>query len=213
MPVHSYSRCVVTLQTSLEAVEYPEGYDFGSLQHRTPEEALGDRLAVSAARLEVLFDELEAGGRRFVSPGSSSFDGAPRQRVMHGDAERFTVELSCVPPFSTEELTALGARVASLINTTEVTPLEVHSVDVDTDPGDVPPVRADAPTRPHGVEVAQRRDDAPTRPEGVMSIPGRAAVPEASTPIGSPSVSAPRRRDDAVTRPQGVMAIRPPRKT
>jgi hypothetical protein len=178
---------------------------------RAPEEALADRLAVSAARLEVLFDELEAGGRRFVSPGSSSFDGAPRQRVTHG--EDFALELSSTPPFSTEALTALAARVASLINTTEVTPLEVHSVEADTDPGDVPPVRGDAPTRPHGAEVVHRREDVPTRPEGVMSIPGRAAVPDASTPIGSPSVAATRRRDDAVTRPQGVMAIRPPRKS
>lgn len=195
MPVHSYSRCLVTLETT-----------------RAPD-ALADRLAVSAARLEVLFDELEAGGRRFVSPGSSSFDGAPRQRVTHGEDERFTLELSSVPPFSMEDLTALGARVASLINATEVTPLEVHAVEADTDPGDVPPVRGDAPTRPHGSEVAHRREDVPTRPEGVMSIPGRAAVPDASTPVGSPSVAATRRRDDSVTRPQGVIAIRPPRKS
>jgi len=164
MPVHSYSRCVVTLETTRSDVEEPPGSDVGSPQHRTPEAALGDRLAFAAARLEVLFDELEVAGRRFVSPGSPAFAAAPRQQVTHGEAECLTLELSSVPAFSTEALTALGARVASLIDSLGVTPLEVHSV-------------ADAPTRPEGVmsipgraAAPRRREDAVTRPQGVMAI-------------------------------------------
>jgi hypothetical protein len=193
MPVHSYSRCVVSLDDDA---------------------AQAQPMSSAAGAIETFFDQLEAEGVEFVSPGSSSFGRASRQQAV---AQRCVVEFAATPSLSDETLTFIGAEVLRIItesNGSEPEPEtdELHaapslSLDADTDPGDAPRANPDVTTRPRPA-VPRRAVEVPTRPEGVMAI-SRHEAPD-TTPTEVSAVK--RRRDDVPTRPEGVIALRPPRK-
>ncbi len=154
-PSRALSRCVVTLETS------------GS----TTDELFGHRIDAAVDRIEVLFDELEQGGRRFVSPREAGFV-QPRLSAHRSGDETCRLELLCTPPLSASKLEELTRRVAVMVSELpDITPRAVPAVDrlvsdADTDPGE--PAN-DVPTREHAAGKA-RREEAPTRPEGVMSV-------------------------------------------
>ena len=157
----------------------------------TSEAGAEHRIDAAAERVEVLFDELEHGGRQFVSPRSAEFT-TPQVGVDQQSHETCRVELVCTPPLSANELRTLVTRVLVLLSELpDVTPREVRAVErvsseADTDPGEPRPDDGAtrehvAKTRPEGVkrrpvpvdgadEVTDPQAEVPTRPEGVISI-------------------------------------------
>lgn len=203
----SLSRCVVTLETSLcEDVAEPRGRD------TTPEELFGHRIDAAADRIEVLFDELEQGGRRFVSPREVGFN-QPRITAHRSGDETCRLELLCTPPLTAAELEELTRRVAVMVSELpDITPRAVPAVDrlasdADTDPGEPPLVKpGDVPTRAH-VAAKARREEAPTRPEGVIAVRATRPVPDVD---GADEVTDPHSKQEVPTRPEGVIAVRRP---
>ncbi|MDP1821900.1 MAG: hypothetical protein Q8L48_01600 [Archangium sp.] len=188
----SLSRCVVTLETS----------------DSTAGELFGHRIDSAAERIEVLFDELEQGERRFVSPREAGFV-QPRLAAHRQGDETCRVELLCTPPLTASELEDLTRRVAVLVSELpDITPRAVPAVDrlasdADTDPGEPPLVKpGDVPTKQH-VPAKARREEAPTRPEGVMGV--KRPVPHVD---GADEVTDPQSKHELPTRPEGVISIR-----
>lgn len=111
------SRCVVALDAgvSISWAADPDGsFDSGARHHQEEEASFLKRLDAGRAGIEVLFDELEAAGRVFVSPTERAF----RDRAetgSHGALEHCEVRVACTPNFSRAELTALAARIAGLV--------------------------------------------------------------------------------------------------
>lgn len=166
------------------------------------------RIDAAAERLEVFFDELEQGGRRFTSPRSSGFT-QPQLAVEQQGDETCRVEVVCMPPMSAVELRFLATRVSTLLaELPDVTPRGVRAVDrgaseADTDPGEPPTRPDDVATREHLAKA--RREVAVTRPEGVKRRPPQLAV-DGADEVTDPQGDSP--REDAPTRPQGVISIR-----
>lgn len=159
----------------------------------------------------MLFDELEQGGRRFVSPRDAGFV-QPRIAAHRNGDETCRLELLCTPPLSASELEELTRRVAVMVSELlDITPRAVPAVErvaseADTDPGEPPLVRpGDLPTRQH--VPAKSRVEIPTRPEGVMGVRAKRPVPEVD---GADEVTDPHPKHEQPTRPEGVIAIRRP---
>lgn len=203
----SLSRCVVTLETShCEDVAEPRGSD------TTPEELFGHRIDAAADRIEVLFDELEQRGRRFVSPREAGFV-QPRIAARRNGDETCRLELLCTPPLTASELEELTRQVAVMVSELpDITPRAVPAVerlasDADTDPGEPPAVRpGDVETRAHAPAAKARREEATTRPAGVMAVRPQRPVPVVAD--GADEVTDPPSKHELPTRPEGVMPIR-----
>ena len=186
------SRCVVTLETG------------------TPEQ-----IDAAAPRIEVLFDELEKGGRRFVSPTAPGF-----LRPKVASEKTCRVEFVCTPALTPGQMQSLAMRVGERLaaplhlgELPDVTPraLPVPGAaghDADTDPGEPKP--DEVPTRTHVKSAVRRPSEVKTRPEGVSDLASRKITEDGDGP--EEEVTAPRRRDELPTKPEGVFAIKRPRK-
>lgn len=114
---HSYTRCVVTLDAgiSISWAPDPDGsIEHGMRHHREEEAGFRGRLSRAASGVEVLFDELEEGGRVFSSPDEPAFDHA--QRGAHGMMEMCEVQVACTPALSETDLAVLAERIAKLVS-------------------------------------------------------------------------------------------------
>jgi hypothetical protein len=114
---HNYTRCVVTLDAgiSISWAPDPDGsIEHGLRHHQEEEDGFRGRLTRAAPRVEVLFDELEEGGRVFASPGEPAFSEA--QRGAHGMMEMCEVQVACTPALSEQALAELAERIAKLVS-------------------------------------------------------------------------------------------------
>lgn len=184
------SRCVVTLEKGTQ-----EQFD------------------AAAPRIEVLFDDLEKGGRRFVSPTAPGF---VRPKVASESTCR--IEFLCTPALTRGQTQNLALRVVELLaaplhlgELPDVTPraMPVPGHDVDTDPGEGPKPD-EVPTRTSVQSAARRPSEVKTRPEGVSDVASRKITEDGDGP--EEEVTAPQRRDELPTKPEGVFAIKRPRK-
>jgi hypothetical protein len=183
------SRCVVTLEKGTQ-----------------------EQLDSVAPGIEVLFDDLEKGGRRFVSPAAPGFVQPKVASDKRGD-ETCRVEFLCTPPLTRGQTQNLVLRVVDLLaplqlgDVPDITP---HALPVqDTDPGEGRRPD-DVPTRPHVQTATRRPGEAKTRPEGVSDVASRKVTEDGDAP--GEEVTTPRSRDEMPTKPQGVFAIKRPRK-
>lgn len=121
---HRYSRCVVGLNAgiSISWAPDPDGsFDSGRRHHENEEARFRGQLARAAPAIEVMFDELEAGGRKFTLPDEPAFKDA--QRADRG-MPICSVHVRCTPPLSKPELDALVARIEAALNVPVPEPVE-----------------------------------------------------------------------------------------
>lgn len=113
---HRYSRCVVTLDAgiSISWAPDPDGsFEHGQRHHQQEEAGFRARLERAAARIEVLFDQLEESGHVFTAPNEPGFRNA--QHGTYGMMEMCEVQLACTPALSETGLAALAERIAKLL--------------------------------------------------------------------------------------------------
>jgi len=108
---------VVTLDAgiSISWAPDPDGsYEHGRLHHEREADEFRARLDLATPAIEVLFDELESAGRRFLSPKDSDF-AHRAQRASRRGGTILEVELACEPRFSEAEFRAVVERMATLV--------------------------------------------------------------------------------------------------
>jgi hypothetical protein len=159
----------------------------------TLEQGTQEQLAAAAPRIEVLFDDLEQGGRRFVDPTTPGF-----VRPKIASQKTCRIEFLCTPALTRGQTQNLALRVMELLQ---------H--DVDTDPGEGPKPD-EVRTRTSVQSAARRPSEVKTRPEGVSEVASRKITEDGDGP--EDEVTAPQRRDELPTKPEGVFAIKRPRK-
>lgn len=83
---------------------------------RAEEEGYRERIDLHAPAIEVVFDELETAGRRFLSPGDGEFESESQQATRQSSRgfELFQVTVAAEPGFDADALDALVARVVNI---------------------------------------------------------------------------------------------------
>jgi hypothetical protein len=133
------SRCVVALDAGISIDWAPDAngsFDYGQQHHEREGAEFRQRLDLATPAIEVLFDELEMKGHRFLGPGEQAFT-SQRQQAMSGGTPRCELEVASTPRFTEEALQELVERVAALIP--ELEPVE--------EPEELPEVE-EAPRKP-----------------------------------------------------------------
>lgn len=111
------SRCVIILDAGIYISweMNPDGSNPGVKHHQEEQESFKQRIDARTPAIEVLFDELEKTGHRFMSPADPAFADYLPQMASSGQIERVEVQLNCEPLLTETELDTLAKKIGSLL--------------------------------------------------------------------------------------------------